>query len=156
MTRYFMTIPEAAQLVLQASAIADGGEVFVLEMGEPIKIEELAETMVRLYGKRLRRDTGNLSDIEIVVDGLRPGEKLFEEMFITDDHGKTQLNKIYCAFETMICLKDLRKGLIKLSLLCERGQLQDIRDILLVMSMGDSDSAVPQMDRKNIDHSLRV
>ena len=67
-TRFFMTIPEASQLVLQASAIAKGGEVFVLDMGEPVKIEDLAVSMVRMSGKRLKRDSGCEGDIEIVID----------------------------------------------------------------------------------------
>lgn len=98
-TRYFMTIPEAAQLVLQASAIAKGGDVFVLDMGEPVKIEDLATTMVRLYGKQLERDTGNPEDIRIVVEGLRPGEKMYEELFITDDCSATEVAKISSANE---------------------------------------------------------
>ncbi len=98
-TRYFMTIPEAAQLVLQASAIAKGGDVFVLDMGEPVRIEDLATTMVRLYGKRLQRDTGNPDDIEIVVEGLRPGEKMYEELFVTDSCSSTEVSKISTAHE---------------------------------------------------------
>ena len=97
--RYFMTIPEASQLVLQASAIAKGGEVFVLDMGEPIRIEELATTMVRLYGRKLQRDTGNPSDIEIVVEGSRPSEKMYEEIFVTNSHRQTEADKILAADE---------------------------------------------------------
>jgi len=93
-TRYFMTIPEAAQLVLQASAIAKGGDVFVLDMGDPVRIEDLATTMVRLYGRKLQRDTGDKKDIEIVVEGLRPGEKLYEELFISDSFFQTEVAKI--------------------------------------------------------------
>lgn len=99
-TRYFMTIPEAAQLVLQASAIAKGGDVFVLDMGEPVRIEQLAITMVKLYGKQLHRETGNPTDIKIEVEGLRPGEKMYEELFINDSHRQTEVTKIFTAEES--------------------------------------------------------
>ncbi|WP_164508646.1 polysaccharide biosynthesis protein [Halomonas aestuarii] len=84
-TRYFMTIPEAAQLVLQAGAMASGGEVFVLDMGEPVRIADLAANMIRLSGLEVKDDTHPEGDIEIVYTGLRPGEKLFEELLIGDD-----------------------------------------------------------------------
>jgi FlaA1/EpsC-like NDP-sugar epimerase len=77
-TRYFMTIPEACQLIMQASAMGSGGEVFVLDMGEPIKIRYLAEQMIRLSGKRLE-------DVPIEYVGLRPGEKLHEELFLDEE-----------------------------------------------------------------------
>ena len=98
-TRYFMTIPEAAQLVMQASAIAKGGDVFVLDMGEPVRIEDLAKTMVRLSGRKLKRDTGLSTDIEIIVEGLRPGEKMYEELFLSDSHEPTKVQKIFSAHE---------------------------------------------------------
>lgn len=115
-TRYFMTIPEAAQLVLQASAIAKGGDVFVLDMGEPVRIEELATTMVRLYGKKLRRDTGKSEDINIVVEGLRPGEKMYEELFLTDNCTKTVVAKISTAHEDWMAWKDLQRALDALAI----------------------------------------
>ena len=94
-TRYFMTIPEACQLIMQASAVGQGGEVFVLDMGEPIAISYLAEQMIRLSGKRLGED------IEIVYTGLRPGEKLHEELFLEQEqlletaHSKLRLAQPY-------------------------------------------------------------
>ena len=107
-TRYFMTIPEAAQLVLQASAIAHGdGDVFVLDMGEPVKIADLARTMVRLYGKRLREETGDAADIDIVYEGLRPGEKMYEELFL-DKHHITEVQKVFAADEAMLPWNELR------------------------------------------------
>ena len=85
-TRYFMTIPEAAQLVIQAGAMAHGGEVFVLDMGEPVKIMDLAKRMITLSGLKIK-DNNNLNgDIEIVIAGLRPGEKLYEELIIDGDN----------------------------------------------------------------------
>ena len=80
--RYFMTIPEATQLVLQATGLAKGGEVFLLDMGKPVLIRQLAEQMVRLSGLELKNDANPDGDIEIICTGLRPGEKLFEELLI--------------------------------------------------------------------------
>ncbi len=91
-TRYFMLIPEACRLVLQASAIAKGGELFILDMGEPVKIVDLAKKMIRLYGKE--------GEIEIVYTGLRKGEKLYEELLIDEAEYKTQYESIYVAGST--------------------------------------------------------
>jgi FlaA1/EpsC-like NDP-sugar epimerase len=76
-TRYFMTIPEAVQLILQAGALGEGGEVFVLDMGEPVRIDDLARNMIRLAGRTVRDAGRPDGDIEIVYTGLRPGEKMF-------------------------------------------------------------------------------
>nr|WP_309576679.1 nucleoside-diphosphate sugar epimerase/dehydratase [Moraxella osloensis] len=90
-TRYFMTIPEAAQLVIQAGAMAQGGEVFVLDMGEPVKIMDLAKRMITLSGLKVKDQNNPNGDIEIVIAGLRPGEKLYEELIIDGDNiEKTQ------------------------------------------------------------------
>ena len=89
--RYFMTIPEASQLVLQAATMGDGGEIFVLDMGESIKIVDLARDLIALSG--LEAD-----DIEIVFTGLRPGEKLYEELYFTDEQQlPTGHSKVFCA-----------------------------------------------------------
>ena len=77
-----MTINEAAQLVMQSSALAEGGEVFLLDMGEPVKIYDLACEMVKLSGLKVRGDDGDSNDIKIITTGLRPGEKLYEELLI--------------------------------------------------------------------------
>ena len=90
--RYFMTIPEAASLVLQAASIAKGGELFVLDMGRPVKIRELAERMIQLYAPR------SGARVDIVYTGLRPGEKLYEELLLAGEGvAKTQNEKIFIA-----------------------------------------------------------
>nr|WP_171525949.1 nucleoside-diphosphate sugar epimerase/dehydratase [Acinetobacter cumulans] len=98
-TRYFMTIPEAAQLVIQAGAMGTGGDVFLLDMGEPVKIVDLAKQMIRLSGLRAINETGQ-GDIEIQFTGLRPGEKLYEELLIDSDNvEKTGHERILKSFE---------------------------------------------------------
>ena len=98
-TRYFMTIPEAAQLVLQAGAMASGGEVFVLDMGEPVKVFDLAVNMIELSGLSLRDEFHPDGDIEISIIGLRPGEKLYEELLIGENPMPTQHERIMQARE---------------------------------------------------------
>ena len=90
MVRYFMTIPEAASLVIQAGAMAKGGEVFVLDMGEPVKIIDLAKNMIRLAGRTLRDKDHPTGEIEIQITGTRPGEKLYEELLISSDSTTTE------------------------------------------------------------------
>jgi len=101
-TRYFMTIPEAAQLVLQAGAMAVGGEVFVLDMGEPVRIMDLARRMVELSGLTVRDDAHPDGDIAIVIIGLRPGEKLYEELLIGDNPTPTAHARIMKAHEDLL------------------------------------------------------
>ena len=101
-TRYFMTIPEASQLVIQAGAMAEGGEVYVLDMGEPIKIHDLARTMIHLSGLSVRDGTNPGGDIEICEIGLRKGEKLYEELLIGDSPEATHHPRIMRARETFI------------------------------------------------------
>lgn len=100
-TRYFMTIPEASQLVIQAGGMAEGGEVFVLDMGQPVLIRDLAETMVKLSGLSVRDDMTPDGDIEIVEVGLRPGEKLYEELLIGDNPAPTVNSRIMQAREAV-------------------------------------------------------
>ena len=106
-TRYFMTIPEAAQLVLQSGAMAEGGDVFVLDMGEPIKIFELAKRMVMLSGLTVRDQLHPSGDIEIQCTGLRPGEKLHEELLIGENPLDTSHPRIWRARETFRPWADL-------------------------------------------------
>ncbi|MCE8017075.1 polysaccharide biosynthesis protein [Halomonas sp. MCCC 1A17488] len=98
-TRYFMTIPEAAQLVIQAGAMATGGEVFVLDMGEPVRIRDLAINMIRLSGLEVKDEAHPDGDIEIVYTGLRPGEKLFEELLIGGEVKETRHHRIMTSRE---------------------------------------------------------
>jgi FlaA1/EpsC-like NDP-sugar epimerase len=107
-TRYFMTIPEAAQLVIQAGAMAKGGEVFVLDMGEPVKIYDLARRMVQLSGLSVQDNENPQGDIEIVVTGLRPGEKLYEELLIGKDPVLTSHPRIMMARENFLPLANLK------------------------------------------------
>ena len=101
-TRYFMTIPEAAQLVIQAGAMAKGGEVFVLDMGEPVKIYDLASRMIELSGLTVRDPDTGLGDIEIMISGLRPGEKLYEELLIGENPIPTSHPRIMMAREDFL------------------------------------------------------
>lgn len=101
-TRFFMTIPEAAQLVLQAGAMAEGGDVFVLDMGEPVRIMDLAVRMIELSGLQVKNDRQPWGQIEIRVTGLRPGEKLYEELLIGDDPQATQHPRIWRAREARL------------------------------------------------------
>jgi FlaA1/EpsC-like NDP-sugar epimerase len=101
-TRYFMTIPEAAQLVIQAGAMAKGGDVFVLDMGQPVKIMDLAKRMVELSGLTIKDEHHPDGDIAIEVTGLRPGEKLFEELLIGNDPQATIHTCIMKAHEEFI------------------------------------------------------
>ncbi|WP_320664936.1 nucleoside-diphosphate sugar epimerase/dehydratase [Prochlorococcus sp. MIT 1223] len=111
MERYFMTIEEASQLVLQSSALADGGEVFLLDMGEPIKIKYLAEQMIKLSGLTVKDKRSGIGDIEIITTGIRPGEKLYEELLIDGDAEKTINPLIYRAKEYPISYENLSKEL---------------------------------------------
>ena len=113
-TRYFMTIPEAAQLVIQAGSMGQGGDVFVLDMGEPVRIVELAEKMIHLSGLSVRSDKNLHGDIEIEFTGLRPGEKLYEELLIGDNVIATQHPMIMCANEDMLSWSELKQKLDQL------------------------------------------
>ena len=114
-TRYFMTIPEAAQLVLQAGAMATGGDVFVLDMGEPVKIVDLARRLVALSGLQVRDSEHPDGDIEIAFIGLRPGEKLYEELLIGDNPKATSHPRIMKAHEDFMQWPELQEQLTLLA-----------------------------------------
>jgi FlaA1/EpsC-like NDP-sugar epimerase len=130
-TRFFMTIPEAVQLVIQAGALAEGGDVFVLDMGEPVKIADLARHMIRLSGLEVCDAEHPDGDIEIVYTGLRPGEKLYEELLIGEDVSGTEHPKIMRAMEEMLSMPELMKRLDILRAAMERGDQPHIRSILM-------------------------
>ena len=110
-TRYFMTIPEAAQLVIQAGSMGQGGDVFVLDMGEPVKIVELAEKMIHLSGLSVRSERNPAGDIAIEFTGLRPGEKLYEELLIGDNVEATRHPMIMSAHEDHLAWEALKERL---------------------------------------------
>ncbi len=130
-TRYFMTIPEAAQLVLQASAMGTGGDVFVLDMGEPVKIFDLAQRMVRLSGYSVTDEENPHGEIEITFTGLRPGEKLFEELLLGDNVSGTGHPMIMRAEEEYPPLEALKAWLDQLENHCDHMDCDGIRDVLV-------------------------
>jgi FlaA1/EpsC-like NDP-sugar epimerase len=129
-TRYFMTIPEAAQLVLQAAAMARSGEVFVLDMGEPVKIVDLARRMVELSGLRVRDDACPEGDIAITVTGLRPGEKLYEELLIGGNPSETEHPRILKANEAALDWSTLQAHLANLQQAVADGDVAGIKAVL--------------------------
>ena len=128
--RYFMTIPEASQLVIQAGAMAKGGEVFVLDMGEPVRILDLAQTMIRLMGLSVRDESNPDGDIEIVFSGLRPGEKLFEELLIGDASVRTEHEMIMQAHEEALSSEEVAAALQALRAVLDRGQSASLKALL--------------------------
>lgn len=129
-TRYFMTIPEAAELVIQAGAMAEGGDVFVLDMGESVKIIDLAHRMIELSGLSLKDESNPAGDIAIEVTGLRPGEKLYEELLIGDDPRPTEHPRIMKAHEAFVSWDELSRLLTKLSQAVEANDIDSLRAIL--------------------------
>lgn len=145
-TRYFMTIPEAAQLVIQASGMAVGGEVFVLDMGEPVRIWELARTMIQLAGLSVRDDGREDGDIAIVETGLRPGEKLYEELLIGDDPMETSHPRIMRAHEQFLPMEALEPHLDALRAAIAQADPVTCRNVLrtLVPTLGHG----PMLDQE--------
>lgn len=131
MTRYFMTIPEAAQLVIQAGAMANGGEVFLLEMGEPVRIFNLARNMIKLSGLSVRDEDNPHGDIEIEVVGLRPGEKLYEELLIGNNPTASDHPRIMKSNETFIPWPKLYQRLRDMNHAVREGDVDTAREILL-------------------------
>lgn len=135
-TRYFMTIPEAAQLVLHAGAMAVGGEVFVLDMGEPVQIMQLARRMVELSGLRVRDASAPDGDIEIIITGLRPGEKLYEELLIGDNPSPTAHPRIMKAHEEFLDWPALEVHLEALRTAVDSSDVAAIKSVLAICVHG--------------------
>ncbi|WP_394229052.1 nucleoside-diphosphate sugar epimerase/dehydratase [Shewanella colwelliana] len=135
-TRFFMTIPEASQLVIQAGAMGKGGDVFVLDMGKSVKIVDLAAKMIRLSGFEVKDETHPDGDIAIEFSGLRPGEKLYEELLIGDDVTGTEHERIMTANEACLSWPELEAILNRLDKACHEFQHEVIRDILLTTPTG--------------------
>ncbi|SFB66827.1 NDP-sugar epimerase, includes UDP-GlcNAc-inverting 4,6-dehydratase FlaA1 and capsular polysaccharide biosynthesis protein EpsC [Polaromonas sp. OV174] len=135
-TRYFMTIPEAAQLVLQAGAMARGGDVFVLDMGQPVKIIDLARRMAQLSGFTLRDERNPEGDIEIRITGLRPGEKLYEELLIGDNPESTANERIMKAREEFLAWSELAPLLVGMRQAAIQDDVAVIKRILMQLVQG--------------------
>jgi len=129
-TRYFMTIPEASQLVIQAGAMAYGGEVFVLDMGESVKISDLAIKMIHLMGLEVKNDSNPYGDIELQYSGLRPGEKLYEELLIGDNSFKTDHDRINKANEISLSWSDMKILLDSLDSASENYEVESVQKLL--------------------------
>ena len=129
-TRYFMTIPEAAQLVIQAGSMGKGGDVFVLDMGEPVKIVELAEKMIHLSGFSVRSERNPMGDIAIEFSGLRPGEKLYEELLIGDNVIATRHPMIMSANEDFLAWDMLKEALRQLLAAVAEDDFVRVRQLL--------------------------
>jgi FlaA1/EpsC-like NDP-sugar epimerase len=139
--RYFMTIPEAASLVIQAGSMASGGEVFVLDMGEPVKIANLAENMINLSGLTVKSVDNLKGDIEVVFTGLRPGEKLYEELLIGDDVIPTSHEKIMCAREEVLTSSAIQQLLSEADEAIKSDDSDRAREILKVAVSGFNPSS---------------
>tara|TARA_Y100001968_G_C19450666_1_gene768326 strand:- start:4964 stop:6865 length:1902 start_codon:yes stop_codon:yes gene_type:complete len=144
MLRYFMTIPEAAQLVIQASVLAKGGDLFLLNMGDPIKIKHLAEQMVRLSGLSIKNEKDPHGDIEIITTGLRSGEKLHEELLIDAESQPTKHPLIFRAAERSIPFKELWPKLNELEKNLKNLERNKSLDLLY--------SLVPEWKRQSHNH----
>lgn len=135
-TRFFMTIPEASQLVIQAGAMGKGGDVFVLDMGSSVKIYDLARRMIKLSGLSLKNEVKPNGDIEIVYTGLRPGEKLFEELLIGENVDKTAHERIMTANEDFLSWDEISILLERIKKACAQHNSKEIQEILLSAKTG--------------------
>jgi FlaA1/EpsC-like NDP-sugar epimerase len=163
--RYFMTIPEASQLVLQAGSMGQGGEVFVLNMGEPVKIADLARKMIHLMGMNEKTDDEPEGDIEIVYTGLRPGEKLFEELLIGDNPQGTVHPRIMMAREVSLSWADVEAFLHQLTVASHAFDCRKIIEVLKETPTGyaplgelsdlvwcNGETAVPESTEQKVRH----
>jgi UDP-N-acetylglucosamine 4,6-dehydratase len=147
--RYFMSIPEAAQLVIQAGAMATGGEVFVLEMGTPVKIDDLARTMIRLSGLEVRDEAHPEGDVDIEYVGLRPGEKLYEELLIGENATGTNHPRIFKTSEPILSYEELMAALERLEDAIQRVDVTELQDMLRTTVEGYMPGAVHAVSAKD-------
>ncbi len=154
-TRYFMSIPEAAELVIQAGAMGQGGDVFLLDMGEPVKIKELAERLIKLSGMEIKNEANTSGDIEITYTGLRPGEKLYEELLIGENVSKTQHKKILRAEEEYVQTELLDKYLLEIEDAQEKNDVPGLKEILKKAIPGyiPEPEVVDEVYNQNFNHS---
>ena len=143
-SRYFMTIKEAAELVIQASAMSEGGDVFVLDMGESVKIIDLAKKMINLSGLKLKDNDSKDGDIEIKITGLRPGEKLFEELLIGNNAQLTIHPKIFKAREAFLKWDTLNSNLLNLDRLISDNESKKVIDLMKRIVSGYNPSDIMQ------------
>jgi len=153
-TRYFMTVQEAAQLVIQAGSMATGGDVFVLDMNEPIRIVDLAKKMVHLMGYDVKDENSYKGDIAIEYTGLRAGEKLYEELLIGESVTGTEHPKIMRAEEEALSLEEIETLLGRLQIACKRLDLQQIREILMTAVDGFEPKEGPTDPLWQVDASV--
>ena len=147
--RYFMTIPEAVELVIQAGAMGKGGDVFVLNMGKPVSIKDLAHKMIRLSGLKIKDEFHPNGDIEIIYTGLRPGEKLYEELLIGDKVSSTENPLIMSAQEEMIDWDELKPVLDAMINAIESCEQEKLRKLLIQIVPGFQ----PQSEISDILHN---
>ena len=129
-TRYFMTVTEASQLVIQAGAMSENCEVFVLDMGKSVKILDLIHKMIKLSGLKVKKDQNSEGDIEIQITGLRPGEKLYEELLLGDNPQKTHHEKIKKAKDPYIPFDQLTVDLDHLTTLLNENKVAKVKELL--------------------------
>jgi FlaA1/EpsC-like NDP-sugar epimerase len=158
-TRYFMTLTEASQLVIQAGAMAEKCEVFVLDMGESVKINGLIDKMIKLSGLSIKNEKNLDGDIEVKITGLRPGEKLYEELLIGDDPQKTFHEKIQKAKDPFIPFNKLKVDLDLLSNLIEENKVEEVKFMLtnLVPSYKSNSKIVDHFyeQKSNLKYDLK-
>lgn len=135
-TRFFMTIPEAALLVLQAGSMGEGGEVFLLDMGDAVKIADLAEKLIRLMGLEVKSDDNPEGDIEVSYTGLRPGEKLYEELLIGNEPKATAHSRIMKGREISLVWEEVFVFLDQMDKHCSKFDCEALRDVLLRAPLG--------------------
>jgi len=159
-TRYFMTLVEASQLVIQAGAMSENSDVFVLDMGESIKIKDLIYRIVKLSGLSVKDENNNEGDIEIKITGLRPGEKLYEELLLGDNPQKTQHPKIQKAQDLFIPFNQLEVDLNILKTLLDNNKVLEVKELLTkIVKSYRSNSAIVDhvyLERSKFDKSSIV